>query len=87
MDNRWTLALIFESSDVPSHVFNVPELDFSGDLFSERLAGPWFRLGSWTNRSSRDKREVEDVVMRQSLLLESRRFKAVFDKLESVGMF
>ena len=77
--------MIFGRSDIPSHVFNVPELDFSGDLFVERLAGPWFRLGGWTVTGRRDGRDVEDVVMRQSVLLKPRQFTAVFDKLESVG--
>jgi hypothetical protein len=60
-------------------------LDFSGDLFAERLGDPWFRLGAWTITPHRDKRDVEDVVSRQSLLIAPECFVNIFDKLESVG--
>jgi hypothetical protein len=68
-----------------SHLSSVSKLDFSRDLFGERLAGPWFRLGAWTITSTHDARGVEDQVMRQSLLLAPEGFALVFDKLESVG--
>jgi hypothetical protein len=79
------VAAIINRNDAPSHLFNIPELDFSGDLFAERLGGPWFRLGAWTISRRRDERGVEDVVSRQSLLLASEYFAEVFDKLESIG--
>ncbi|MEE9288386.1 MAG: hypothetical protein V3U69_02225, partial [Bacteroidota bacterium] len=79
------MAAIINRNDAPSHLFNIPELDFSGDLFAERLGGPWFRLGAWTIIPRRDERGVDDVVSRQSLLLASERFAEVFDNLESVG--
>ncbi|MGH8065505.1 MAG: hypothetical protein ACRERE_09750 [Candidatus Entotheonellia bacterium] len=79
------MAAIINRNDAPSHLFNIPELDFSGDLFAERLGGPWFRLGAWTITRRRDERGVEDVVSRQSLLLASECFAEVFDNLESVG--
>ncbi len=79
------MAAIIDRNDAPSHLFGIPELDFSGDLFAERLGGPWFRLGARTITCSRDERGVEDVVSRQSLLLASEHFEEVFDKLESVG--
>ncbi len=71
--------------DAPSHLFNVPELDFSGDLFVEPLAGLWFRLGAWTITPRRDERGVEDVVSRQSLLLPPQGFAEIFDSLKCVG--
>lgn len=79
------VAAIVNRDDAPSHLFSIPELDFSGDLFAERVGGPWFRLGAWTITPHRDERGVEDVVSRQSLLLAPEHFADIFDKLESVG--
>lgn len=79
------MAAIVNRDDTPSHLFSIPELDFSGDLFAERVGGPWFRLGAWTITPRRDERGVEDVVSRQSLLLAPEHFADIFDKLESVG--
>ena len=79
------MTAILTRDDAPSHLSNISELDFSGDLFAERLAGHWFRLGAWTTTTARDRRGVEDEVMRQSLLLAPEDFALVFDKLESVG--
>ena len=41
-------AMLINRNDVASHLFGIPGLDLSDDLFVERLAGPWFRLGTWT---------------------------------------
>ncbi len=30
------MAAIINRDDAPTHLFSIPELDFSGDLFSER---------------------------------------------------
>jgi hypothetical protein len=76
---------LFKRNDTPGHLFNIPELDFSEDLFAERTITPWFRLGAWTNSSRRDDRGVENEIMRQSILLAPDGFAAVFDKLESIG--
>lgn len=79
------MAAILNRDDAPSHLFNIPELDFSEDLFAERLGGPWFRLGAWTIMPHRDDRGIENVVSRQSLLLAPECFADIFDRLESVG--
>lgn len=79
------MAIIINRDDAPRHLFNIPELDFSEDLFSERLIGPWFRLGSLTINTRRDDRRVEDVVERQSILLKPKHFAIIFDELELVG--
>jgi len=79
------MTAILNRDDVPSHLSAISELDFSEDLFVERLAAPWFRLGAWTITAKRSVRGVEDEVMRQTLLLASERFAEIFDKLESVG--
>ncbi len=79
------MTAIFNRYDAPAHLFNVPQLDFSNDLFAERLAGPWFRLGVWTVAHPRDERNVEEEVFRQSLLLSPQGFAEVFAKLESIG--
>jgi hypothetical protein len=76
---------IINRDDVPSHLFSIPELDFSKDLVAEPLSGTWFRLGAWTITIRRDDRGVEDVVSRKSLLLPPDGFTAIFDRLESVG--
>jgi hypothetical protein len=79
------VTAILNRSDAPSHLSSIPELDFSGDLLAERLAGPWVRLGAWTTASPLDERGVEDEVMRQSLLLAPDAFASLFDRLESIG--
>jgi len=79
------MAAIFNRDNIPSYILSIQELDFSGDLFSERLAGPWFRLGAETMKERRDQRRVEEVVSRQSILLAAGDFAEVYDKLESVG--
>ena len=78
-------ATILRQNEVPAHLFNIPELDFSADLFAERCTALWFRLGAWTKISDRDHRGIEDEVMRQSALLQPTGFTAVFDRLDSVG--
>ena len=80
-----SVAAIIDRDDAPGHLFNIPELDFSGDLFAERVGGPWFRLAARTITLHRNERGVEDVVSRQSLLLAPEHFGDIFEKLESVG--
>jgi hypothetical protein len=79
------MSTIIDRRDTPTHLFSIPELDFSGDLFAEPPKDSWFRLGAWTIAPSRDERGVEDVVSRQSLLLPAQGFAEIFDSLESVG--
>jgi hypothetical protein len=79
------MTAILNRNDAPGHLSSVHQLDFSGDLFAERLAGPWVRLGAWTPTFPPDERGVSDDITRQSLLLPSEGFAAVFDKLNSVG--
>ena len=79
------MTAVFNRDDAPSHLFVVPELDFSDDLFAEREGCLWFRLGAWTVTGVRDERNVEEEVFRQSLLLNPNGFAEIFDKLESVG--
>lgn len=85
-DMTQRMAVIINRANAPSHLLEIPELDFSKDLFSERLAGPWFRLGARTiSLGRRDVRGVADVVSRQTLLLAPDGFAHLFDKLEFVG--
>jgi hypothetical protein len=79
------VAAIINKDDAPSHLFGVPELDFSGDLFSERLAAGWFSLGARSTGSRRDERRVENEVCRQSILLPPGGFATIFGKLKSIG--
>ena len=79
------MSLIFNRNDLPTHLFSVPELDFSEDLFVDRLSGLWFRLGALTLKPQPDDRGVEDLIQRQSVLLSPDGFTEIFDKLESVG--
>lgn len=79
------MSTIISRDDTPGHLFSIPELDFSGDLFAERTGGPWFRLGVRTAKRRRDARNVEGEVFRQSLVLPSESFAQIFDRLESVG--
>ena len=32
-----------DRNDLPNHLFGIPDLDLSGDLCAESLAGPWPR--------------------------------------------
>ncbi len=79
------MAAIFDKHAIPTHVFNIPDLDFHEDLFADRLGSLWFRLGVWTIKSQRNDRGVEDVIERQSVMLTPGRFSEIYDKLESVG--
>ncbi len=79
------MAEIFNRAIAPNHLFSIRELDFSADLFAERVNGPWFRLGARTVTPRRNEIGVEDVISRQSLLLAHEDFAEVFESLESVG--
>lgn len=79
------MAGIINRDDAPTHLLAIPELDFSGDLFAERVCGPWFRLGAWTITQNRGNNNIDDVVSRQSLLIPHDCFATIFDKLESIG--
>ena len=47
------MAVIISRDTVPSHISSIPELDFSGTLFAERLDGSWFSLGAQTMKERR----------------------------------
>ena len=79
------MAVFLDRKDVPSHIFDIPELDFSGDLLADWTADSWFRLGARTIRPQRNSQGIEDVLSRQSLLLPPGLFQDVYDKLESIG--
>jgi hypothetical protein len=66
-------------------MFSIPALDFSSDLLVERQGSSWFRLGAWTITSRRDEQNVEEEVMRQSILIGNLDFAEAFDKLDSIG--
>lgn len=79
------MTALFDKSSISSHLFNIRELDLSGDLFSERISGSWFRLGSNTIGNYRNDFGIEDVTRRQSLLIDVRSFRKIFKELESIG--
>lgn len=79
------MATIFSRDDVPDHALNIHEVDLSSDLFTERLEGPWFRLGAKTIHERRNQRGVEEAISRQSMLLDPDGFAEIFDKLEFIG--
>lgn len=79
------MAVIFNKCDLPTHLFNIPELDFSEDLFADPQGGLWFRLGAWTNTPQRDDQGIEDVVSRQTIMLSPAGFADIYDNLESIG--
>lgn len=79
------MAVIFNKCDLPTHLFNIPELDFSEDLFADPQGGLWFRPGAWTNTPQRDDQGVEDVVSRQTIMLSPAGFVEIYDNLESIG--
>ena len=79
------MAALFNKDSVPRHLFDIPEIDLSGDLLSERLSGPWFRLGSNTIGNYRNNLGIEDIAVRHSLLIGKGRFKKIFRKLDYIG--
>jgi hypothetical protein len=81
------MASIIDRNNVPCHVFSIPELDLSDDLFSEALIGPWFRLGARTINvnAGPDEEGVEKHVFRYSMLINPGDFAAIFDELEYIG--
>ena len=79
------MVAIFDESNLPDHLFSIPELDFREDLFADRRGGLWFRLGTWTIRSRRNHRGVEDMIERQSFMIPPGDFSEIFEKLDSVG--
>lgn len=80
------MAPIIDRNDAPDHLFNIPALDFSADLFDDPLKGTWFRLGAWTAKPRLDERRtIEDVIERESLLLHPEQFPGIFDRLEYIG--
>jgi hypothetical protein len=76
---------ILNKEDVPAHITSIYELDFSGDFFVDRLAGPWLRLGAWNRNPPVNKQNVADEIMRQSVLLPPEAFVLLYEKLDSVG--
>jgi hypothetical protein len=79
------LTAIINRESVPEHLFSVPQLDFSGDLFAERVDSSWFRLGAWTIRPRRNDQNVETDIIRQSFLLAPQKFAQIYNGLESIG--
>jgi len=76
---------IFFRDSAPSHLFSIPEMDFSEDLFAEPLEGHWFRLASVTIGNPVNARSVRDVTERQSLLLAPEKFETITPQLNSIG--
>lgn len=76
---------ILDREGAPEHLFSIPQLDFSGDIFAPSLTAPWFRLGAWTEKSSKRNGDVADVIERLSFLLPPDEFVTIFDRLDSVG--
>jgi hypothetical protein len=79
------MAPFFNRNDVPGHLFSIPELNFSDDLFAEPLSGTWFRLGARTLASFRDERGVENQLLRASIVLPPGKFEELFASFDAVG--
>jgi hypothetical protein len=76
---------MLDRNSTPSHLFDIPELDFSDDLFSDRLAGPWFRLAARTTNRKRNKKGVDEEISRRCFLVSSDGFAVLYEKLNSNG--
>jgi hypothetical protein len=79
------MTSIFDEGNVPPHLYSIPELDLSNDLYTDPLNGQWFTLAAWTKEDRRNERGVENVVSRQSLLLAPEEFANIYDHLEAIG--
>ena len=66
--------MLIDRNDLLNYLFSIPDLDLSGDLCAEPLAGPWFSLGACSTGSG----------YRQRMLLTPEDFSVIFDKLESI---
>ena len=80
------MSVILDKNEVPARVSSVGRLDFSGDYFVDRLAGPWIRLGAWNRNPAIDRDNVADEIMRQCVLIPSDAFALLFDTLKQVGI-
>lgn len=80
------MSTILGKDEVPAHVSNIGTLDFSGDYFVDRLAGPWVRLGAWNPNPALDRDNVADEIMRQCVLIPPDAFGLLFDTLKQVGI-
>lgn len=76
---------IIDRDAVSAHLWAIPELDHSGDLFAKPLQEQWLRLGARTKGNDIDERGVRDVIERQSLLLSCGVFESIDDNLTSIG--
>ena len=76
---------LFDKNEFPAHVFANLALDFSGDLLINPTGDSWFRLACHRLQRSRDSRNIEEEVFRQSLLIPTRSFRTLFPRLESIG--
>lgn len=74
---------IISRDGAPPHLFAVPELDFSADLFAEPLKDHWFRLAAITRGNDADARGIRDVTERQSFLVEPAAYQTIDEKLGS----
>ncbi len=72
---------LFARSDFPDHLFTVPSLDFGNDLFWHRISGLWFRLGEYIIDSQSDKRFLQPVILKQTMLLEPGCFADIYDEI------
>jgi hypothetical protein len=77
-------TVLIHRAAAPTHLFNIRELDFSDDLFTAPLNGPWFLLGAAT-KQRRNRGGIEQALSRQSVLISPELFASIFDKLESIG--
>ncbi|MYD19081.1 MAG: hypothetical protein F4X05_05475, partial [Rhodothermaceae bacterium] len=72
---------LFTKDDFPRHLFIIPSLDFSDDLFEHRIGGLWFRLAVCTIDSQSDNEALQPVVRRESMLLEPGCFADIYDEI------
>jgi len=75
---------ILERADAPAHLFDISELDFSENLFAERVTHPWVRLGV-LGPGHTDESGIEAELRLNTLLLEPGAFADAFGGLGAVG--
>jgi hypothetical protein len=72
--------------DVPSHLFSIPELDLSADIFLPYLVGQWFQLGIETIIPARDEKRVEESVSRKCFLISPNKLEVLYERLTGCGL-
>jgi len=75
------METLFARDDFPNHLFSIPGLDFSNDLFGIRIDGLWFRIGMFADTTQHSDEVKQTVIQRQSMLLKLDCLEEIYDEI------